>query len=258
MMLSGSQLSTLFGTTTQTVTLSAPERFTFYKTSLSSAEKETARLKKDPAIMRDMARLDRVLAKAKTPADLFKDTEATRVILQGLGLADNAQNVGLARRVLMSDPSDKKSLAATMPDKRWKAAAEKLGFASTGLSTLRLPSTRQSILDGLVDYKRLTAIEEKSQAVSDALYLRTMSTTTKTGVYDVLGNKVLRRIASTIAGLPKELALQEIEAQARTLQRGFKLDDLTDPAKKEKLIQRYLTIAEDKSSVQAPNFGFNI
>lgn len=257
-MLTGSQLSTLFGSTTQTVTLSAPERLTFYKTSLTSAEKETARLKKDPGIVRDMARLDRVLAKAKTPADIFKDTEATRIILQGLGLADNAQNVGLAKRVLMSNPDDKKSLAATMPDARWKAATITLGFASTGLSTLRLAATRQSILDGLVTYKRLSAIEEKSQAVSDALYLKNMSTTTKTGVYDVLGNKVLRRIASTIAGLPKELALQEVEAQARTLQRGFKVADLTDPKKRELMIQRYLTIAEDTSSVQAPNFGFNI
>ncbi|WP_203071271.1 DUF1217 domain-containing protein [Falsiroseomonas ponticola] len=255
-MLTGAQLSTLFGSDNQTVTLTAPERFTFYKTSLSSAEKETARLRKDPAILRDMARLDRVLARARKPDDLFRDTEAVRVLMQGLGLADNAQNVGMAKRVLMSDLSDKKSLALNLSDKRWKTAAEKLDMFKTGLSTLRLAATRQTILDGLVDYKRLTAIEEKSQAVSDALYLKTMSTTTRTGVYDVLGNKVLRRIASTIAGLPKELALQEVEAQARTLQRGFKVEDLADPAKKEKLIQRYLTIAEDKSSIPAPNFGF--
>jgi hypothetical protein len=257
-MLTGAQINSLFGTEAKTLTLNAPERFTFYKTSLSGEEKEKARLARDPGIQRDMARLDRVLAKSKKPEDLFKDTEATRIVLQALGLADNAQNVGLARRVLMSDPADKKSLAATMPDKRWKAAAERLAMADTGLSTLRLPATRKAILDGLVEYKRMTAIEEKSQAVSDALYLRNLSTTAKTSVYDVLGNKVLRRIASTIAGLPKELALQEVDAQARTLQRGFKVEDLSDPKKREKLIQRYLTIAEDKSSIQAPSFGFDI
>lgn len=257
-MLTSAQLATLFGSSTNTVTLTAPERFTYYKTSLSSAEKEKARLAKDPAILRDMARLDRVLAKAKKPEDLFKDTEATRIVLQALGLADNAQNVGMAKRVLLSDLKDKRSLANTLSDTRWKTAAEKLDMANTGLSTLRLPSTRKAILDGLVEYKRLTAIEAKSQAVSDALYLKNMSTDTKTGVYDVLGNKVLRRIASTIAGLPKELALQEVEAQARTLNRSFKVEDLTDPAKKEKLIQRYLTIAQDTSTIQAPSFGFNL
>lgn len=257
-MLTGAQLNLLFGSTAQTVTLNAPERMAYYKTSLDRADRETAQLRKDPALLRDMARLDRVLARAKTPADIFKDTEATRVLLQGLGLADNARNVGLAKRVLLSDPADKKSLAATMPDARWKTAAEKLGFATTGLSTLRGAAMRQTILDGLVDYKRLTAIEEKSQAVSDALYLRAMSTEKAPGVYDVLGNKVLRRIASTIAGLPKELALQEIEAQARSLNRGFKVEDLADPKKREKLIQRYLTIAEDKSSVPAANFGFSV
>ena len=257
-MLTGAQFATLFGETQQTVTLSAPERMAYYKTSVDRADRETAQLRKDPSLLRDMARLDRALARARTPADLFKDPEATRVLLQGLGLADNARNVGMAKRVLLSDPADKKSLAATMPDARWKAAAERLGFASTGLSTLRLEGTRKAILDGLVDYRRLTAIESKSQAVSDALYLRNMSTEKAPGVYDVLGNKVLRRIAATIAGLPKELALQEVEAQARSLNRGFKVEDLADPKKRDKLIQRYLTIAEDKSTVTAPNFGFSI
>lgn len=257
-MLTGAQFSMLFGSTTETVTLTAPERMAYYKTSVDRADRESAQLRKDPALLRDMARLDRALARAKTPADLFKDPEATRVMLQGLGLADNARNVGLAKRVLMSDPDDKKSLAATMPDARWKAAAQKLGFASTGLSTLRLDSTRKAIMDGLVDYKRLTAIETKSQAVSDALYLRNMAMDKPPGIYDVLGNKVLRRIASTIAGLPKELALQEIEAQARSVNRGFKIDDLADPKKREKLIQRYLTIAQDTSTVTAPNFGFTV
>lgn len=257
-MLTGAQFSLLFGSTQQTVTLTAPERMAYYKTSLDRADRETAQLRKDPTLLRDMARLDRVLAKAKTPADIFKDTEATRVLLQGLGLADNARNVGMAKRILLSDPADKKSLAATMPDARWKTAAEKLAFATTGLATLRGADLRKTIMDGLVDYKRLTGIEAKSQAVSDALYLRNMGTDKPPGVYDVLGNKVLRRIASTIAGLPKELALQEIEAQARTLNRGFKVEDLADPKKREKLIQRYLTIAEDTSTVQAPNFGFSI
>lgn len=257
--LSGSQLLMLLGGgTAAATTLSPIERIGLFKTSVANTDRETARLQADPAVKRDLARLDRVIANAKTPADLFKDPEAVRVLLEGLGLADQAANIGLAKAALLSDPSDKTSLAANLSDTRWKTAAEQLGFAGTGLETLRSTATRETIAKGVVDYKRLTAIGEKSQAVSDALYLRNMPEDTAPSVYDVLGNKVLRRIASTLAGLPDELALQSVESQARTLERSIKVSDFADPRKREVLINRYLVTAADKVTVNDPLAGLGI
>lgn len=220
-------------------------RLALYRSSVDGADRETTRLRKDPALKRDMARLDQAVAKARTPADLFKDPEAVRVLLQGLGLADQAANVGLAKAALLSDPADPKSLAARLPDSRWKAAAEQLGLAKTGLATLRSAAVRETVGNGLVEYRRLTAIGNQSQAVADALYLRKLPDGDVPDIYEVLGNRVLRRVAQRIAGLPNELALQSVEAQARTLGGRIKLGDFADPAKREKLIQRYLLLSNE-------------
>ncbi|MFC7610836.1 DUF1217 domain-containing protein [Teichococcus aestuarii] len=59
----------------------------------------------------------------------------------------------------------------------------------------------------------------------------------------MLGDKVMRRVATTVAGLPSELALQSVEAQARSLSARFDTEQLADPKKREKLIQRYLVTA---------------
>lgn len=244
----GSYLLGLFGGSSEGVSLFGPsDRLMLYKSSISQADKEAARLRKDPTVVRDLARLDQAIAKAKTPEDLLKDPEALRVLLQGLGLADQVNNQGLARKALLSNASDAKSLARTLTDTRWRGAAEQLDFAGSGLTKLKSAEIRQVIADGLVEYKRLTAISEKSQAVADALYIRKLPEGKAPDVYGVLGNTVLRRVATTVAGLPPQLAIQSIEAQARSLQARFKLEDFADPAKREKLIQRYLLMATDST-----------
>ncbi|MBY0337046.1 MAG: DUF1217 domain-containing protein [Acetobacteraceae bacterium] len=247
-MIANAALLSLFGGVDASSSLGPSGRIALYKTSVDNAARDTARLEADPKVKRDLARLDRALARARTPADLFRDPEAVRVILQGLGLADQAGNPGLARQALLSDPSKADSVANLMPDTRWKAAAKQLAFAKTGLDTINSAAMRETIASGLVEYARVTAIQQRSIAVSDALVVRNLPAGKAPGVYDVLGNGVLRRFVQTIAGLPPEIAVQGVEAQARQVQRAVRLEDLADPAKREKMIQRYLMAAQDNAA----------
>lgn len=242
-MITGSALLGLFGASQGQPTLSTADTLQLYRTSIARSDQELAQLRRDPAVQRDLAQLDKAIAKAKTPDDLLRDPRALGVLLQGLGLGDQAQNAGLARAALLSNPSDPNSLAARLPDSRWKTAAQRLGFAKFGLDGLRDPQVLQGIRDGVVQYRRMTAISEKSQAVADALYINQMPLAAPPGVYGVLGDAVLRRVASTVAGLPPELAVQTVEAQARTLSQRFDVGQFADPKKRDALIQRYLAMA---------------
>jgi hypothetical protein len=236
-------LLTLFGGSAATTkAMSSAEAVTFYNQSLKNADKDTERLRADPMVKRELASLFKAIDQAKTPEDLLKKPEARRVLMQGLGLADQVDNAGLAIKALTSDPSKADSLAKQLPDQRWSSAATQLDFAASGLKKLKDPAFRQVISDGLIEYRRLSAISEKSQVVADALSIQALPDT-KPNIYTVLGDKVMRRVATTVASLPDELALQSVEAQARSLSARFDLDQFADPKKREKLIQRYLITA---------------
>jgi hypothetical protein len=241
--ITGPALLGLFGASQGRPTLSTADTLLLYRTSVTRSEQELAQLRRDPTVQRDLALLDKAVARAKTPEDLLRDPRALGVLLQGLGLGDQAQNAGLARAALLSDPSDPDSLAARLPDARWKTAAQRLGLAKSGLDGLRDPAVLQGIRDGVVQYRRMTAISERSQAVADAIYISQMALSDTPTVYGVLGDAVLRRVATTVAALPQELAVQSVEAQARTLGRRFDVEQFADPKKREALIQRYLAMA---------------
>jgi hypothetical protein len=243
--MAGGYLLTLFGATEQANTLGPGGRIALYKTSVDNAARDSARIRKDPGVLRELAHLDRAIARARTPADLFRDPAAVRVLLQGLGLGDQVANIGLAKQALLSDPAKPGALAAKLPDQRWLAATKQLGFAASGLDRLRSAAVRETIANGLVEYRRITDIEKKSEAVANALVLHRKKDGEIANVYTLLGDKVLRKVVETIGGLPKELALKEVEAQAREVQAHVKVADFATARSREKMIQRYLMLAED-------------
>lgn len=240
-------LSGVFGFSNETASLSIDETLNLYRNSLKNKDKETAAIAKDPIVKRDLARLTSAIASAKTPEELLKNPAVRTTLLEGLGLADQKDNTALAIKALMSDTTKTGNLASQLTDARWSSTAKMLDFANSGLKKLKDPKTLQSILDGVVDYRRLTAISDKSQAVADALTVQGLDNKTP-NVYTVLGNSVMRRVATTVAGLPNTLALQEVESQARSLNRNFDLREFSTENNRDKLIQKYLVTSAAANS----------
>lgn len=96
-----------------------------------------------------------------------------------------------------------------------------------------------------------------TKAVADALYVRDLPQGKAPSLFAVLGDKVMRRVATTVAGLPKELALQTVEAQARTLGARFDPAQFADPRKRDTLINRYLAVSSAAQGGSQPPGGIN-
>lgn len=226
-----------------TVPMSTAQTIALYKRSVERAAQDIARLEKDPAVQRDLRMLEQAVARAKTPADLLRNPRIIALLMEALGLADQAANGGLARAALQSNLSDRQSLANRLPDQRWKAAAQRLDFAARGLATIRDPAVMDDLKEGIIKNRRIGAISAQSQAVADALYIRDLPEGQTPSLFAVLGDKVKRRVATTVANLPQELALHSVETQARTLGARFDPAQFADPKKREALINRYLIVA---------------
>jgi hypothetical protein len=101
----------------------------------------------------------------------------------------------------------------------------------------------EALQDGIIQYRRITGISAQSQAVADALYVRDLPQGQTPSLFAVLGDRVMRRVATTVTNLPQELALQSVEAQARTLGARFDPAQFADPKKRDALINRYLIVS---------------
>ncbi len=205
--------------------------------------REIASTAKDPAIERDLRNFRDAVAKATTPAEALDNPAVLKVLLTANGLADQLPYTALAKRVLLSDPADGKSLVNKLASSRWSAAVKSLDFAAKGLDVLRDPNVLTTLADGYAEVTWRNALEKSTPGLSDALDFRSRAAGFTTAV-QILGDPVLRRVVTTALGIPKEIAFQELPAQERAITTRLDIKRLQEPHFVDSFSQRYLLEAQ--------------
>jgi len=216
------------------------------------------RIAREPQQARALEQFRRAVERAPDARAALRDPRVLGVLATALGMPDAAGQPGLAQRALLADPTEPESLVNRLPDKRWKAAAETLRLDRRGIAALRDPELQARLAEGLRRARLREAQEASRPGLGDAM-LFLESAPRAQGPYSVLGNPVLRRVVTTALGLPRELALQSVEAQARALEARLDLAKLREPREVQRLAERYL-IARAGEAVGAggsalPGFG---
>jgi hypothetical protein len=158
----GIDTSLLTGGTTSSGTAAASSGT--IKSALVSAQKneakQLAQVAKDPQVQRDLARYAKVVKNADSIEDVLNDPIARKVLMTANGLGADVDNVGLAKKALLSDPTDAKSVAVKMSSINggWLQFAQEFDLAKYGLDRL---SPQQ---DGAAGRWRI-AFEREGEAV---------------------------------------------------------------------------------------------
>jgi len=214
-------------------------------TAAGAEERALAGLARDPQVKRQMENFDRAVARAPDLKSALRDPRVLGVVLTAFGMADAAQQPGLAQRALTADPTKPESLVNRLSDRRWKSAAEALRLDTRGLDALKDPKVRASLDEGLRRVTWQRDLDAGQPGLSDALVFRDRAGTAKTA-YDVLGDPVLRRVVTGALGLPQQLAVQPVETQARAVTSRLDLARLQDAREVAKLAERYVLAASEK------------
>lgn len=215
------------------------------------------RIARDPQQTRAMDQFRRGLERAPDIRAALRDPRVLQVVAVAMGIPDAAQQPGLAARALLSDPADPQSLVNRLPDKRWKGAAEALRLDQRGLAALRDPEIQARLTEGLRRAKWREELEASQPGLGDALLFRERAARGADGAFAVLGDPVLRRVVTGAVGLPRSIAVQSVETQARALEARLKLDTLRDPKAVQRLAERYLIsrAGEGSGAFGAPSAG---
>ena len=220
-----------------------------------------ARIGKQPDLERTMEQFRKAVAKAPDARTALRDPRVLAVIGTALGIPQAAAQPGLASRALLSDLTKDDSIANRLPDKRWKEAAASLKLATAGIASLRDPKVQATLLDGLKRARLREEQDRQNPGLGDALEFSSRAARAKNSI-DVLGDPVLRRVVTGALGLPQQLAIQSVEAQARAVDSRMKVAKLQNPAEVRRIAERYLigmagSQAEANTSLLA-RFGFNV
>lgn len=210
-------------------------------------EKALARLAKDPQITRQMDQFAKAVAKAPDLKTALRDPRVLNVLLPAMGMPDAVGQAGLAQRALTADPAATDGLLAKLTDTRWKTAAQTLNLAKGGIEALRDPKLQATLSEGLRRLSWQNGLDAGQAGLGDALIFRERAATAKTA-YAVLGDPVLRRVVTTALGLPQQIAVQSVEAQARAITSRLDLGKLQDPKEVARLAERYVVAAAGSAS----------
>jgi hypothetical protein len=255
MQISSALVSYLFGGSSSSDTLlaiaqgrtgasaAAPQRdlLAVLKDAEKNGAAQIAAKGREPQIKREVDDLIKGVLKAKTVDELLADPKAMKVLLTAAGLEEFVSARGLVAKALKSDPADPNSLAVRLASTNgaWLSAARTYKFATQGLAVVRDPDTLATIAQSYAEVRWREGLDASAPGVSSALTFKAMAATL-TSPYQVLGNAVARDVVTTTLGLPKQLAYQPLETQARAITDRLDLTRLKKPAFVDAFVRRYL------------------
>jgi len=217
------------------------------KAALVNAEKneakQIAQVAKDPQVVKDLARYDKVVKNAKSLNDVLDDPVARRVFMTANGLKDFADYVGMAKKVLASDVSDASSPAARLASVNgaWYDTVKKYPVGLAGIGVLQVSDAIAEVKNNYMAEKRLDALDAQMPGLGSAVLFKQVASKLEDAV-DVLASGLGREVITTAFGIPKQIAVQSMVAQEKAINQRIDVAKLQDARYVDIIAQRYLLV----------------
>ena len=167
---------------------------------------------------------------------------ARRVFLKAHGLGSQVDAVALAKKALASDPTDEESLAYRLgaTNGAWLDAAMKYNFPLFGLTELKTSTSRSRKCPTTMSPNcGSTCSTSSCPGLGSAILFKRIAAKLDTPI-KILGSALGREVVTTALGLPRQLALQSLQAQEKAIVQRLDVKKLKNADFVDKLVQRYL------------------
>ncbi|CAN7189710.1 DUF1217 domain-containing protein [Neorhizobium tomejilense] len=186
--------------------------------------------------------------------ELLADRKTLDILMISKGIDPSTVTNDFLKEAFNSDPADPQSFVNTQTDKRFAQIVGTFNFDSKGDIDRSAAGEAQNggevvaTQDLYVRQMLETQQGEENPGVRLALYFERMSDSI-TDPYVILGDEALMEFFRVTFSLPAEIGNMDVDQQAKIVEKKLDLEDLADPEKVRKLVQRFTIMYDLENSV---------
>ncbi|GAA6176165.1 DUF1217 domain-containing protein [Sulfitobacter pacificus] len=212
----------------------------------ATRDQQLETMRNEAANKRSEAAFRERIGSITTPQELVADFEVYSFVMKAFDLEDQIFGKAMIRKVLESDPVAPDSLLNRLTDPRFREMHLALGFTTE--AGPQVPDfSNSAFLDGISDrfYNRqfINSNDEQNETVGTVLEFRETGGEIASW-FEVLGDEKLTSFFQVALGLPEQMSALDLDRQAAMFAEKFDLEDLADPAERDRLISRYMAISD--------------
>lgn len=186
--------------------------------------------------------------------DFMSNQRVLSFAMRAFGLEDMLNSKALIRKVLEGGVDDRRSLANTLADPRFREFAEAFNFKRYGATTTSFGRTQQGTVDRFLRQALETNAGRSNEGVRLALYFERKAPTINS-VYSLLADRAIYKVIETALDLPPNLPSAGIEKQAALISQRLDIADLKDPKELARFISRFASLWDIENGSGASTSG---
>lgn len=221
-----------------------------YQTISTNMARTKALIEKDPVVKRETDYYIATIKSIKTIDQFVKNDRVFKYAMKAYGLEDMAYGKALIKKLLQEGVTNPLSMANKMSNPLYKEFAKAFDFATKGEAATSAASATTETVQKYVQQTLEKQEGSSNQGVQLALYFkRKASSVTKP--MQILADKALLKFAQTVFNIPEAASKADLDLQVRNLEKVLKVEDLQNPAKVDRLIQRFSVMWDMKNATPA-------
>jgi len=219
---------------------STPIGYRLIASDMTAALKRTA---EQPVVQRESEYYLETIKTIKSVDEFIGNNRIFKYAMKAFGLQDMDYAKAFMRKVLVEGIDDRESFANKLSDTRYKEFAETFNFARYTTGTTIFERTRQGTVDRYVRQTLEVSAGETNEGVRLALYFQRKAASAETP-FHLMADRALLKVTQVALGIPESTSTMDIDRQAEMISKKLDVEDLKDPAKLAKFIDRFTALWE--------------
>ncbi len=225
-----------------------------YKLIASDLTASLKRTSEQPSVQRESEYYLANIKTIKSVDEFIKNDRVFKYAMKAFGLEDMNYAKAFMRKVLNEGIDDPQSFANKLTDTRYKEFAETFNFARYTTGTTIFERTRQGTVDRYVRQTLEIDAGSTNEGVRLALYFQRKAASVATPLH-LLADRALLKVTQVALGIPAATATMDIDRQVEMISKKLDVEDLKEPAKLNKFIERFTALWEIDNPTAPPSNG---